>query len=459
MTNSRNSSPPPRLSQSHPALAAQFMAAESVYHSNIDQPRAWERLQVELGRKKQGSRSSTRRLWALAALAAGMFVGWFGWDSAGFDSKWLRGADNVASSTSNNGAAAAILLAAGRSRLPDGTEVVLNDGAQGTYRKAAQRTSVEFERGRLEIAVARQPQGHHFVVKTRGIDFVVKGTRFSVKVNEPTVELEVSEGRVEVRDSDRALATVDAGGRWSNASAAVVIEPPTQDEKPEASSTAEMVPSRTAPAVAVHVATDKHQTVNSEASPSDPASCRDLLHAGKSAAAEQCYLKIATGAGLSAEMALYEVARLRRDVLANPTGALAALDEYGSRFASGTLAPEAQMARVDLLARLGRVDEALTASAQVLSTPVGRARAVELRLLRGNLLREQKYDCASAIAEYRLIAADPGPRGAQAQFGLANCLERLGRIDEAISTYRSCAERKNVKQADQARQRLKALQQ
>lgn len=448
MTTSRTPPTPPRLSQSDAAMAVLFKSAESAYHSNIDQPRAWDRLQSELSRQQQRPRS-VRRFWAIAALAAGMFVGWFGWDTVGLDSKFTRGVD--VSTVHSHSAPAEILLAAGRSQLPDGTEVVLNDGARGAYRKTAQRTSVEFGRGRLEIGVARQPPGHQFVVRTQGIEFVVKGTRFSVKASEPVVELEVSEGSVEVRDSDRVVATVEAGGRWSNANAAVNEPPPTAAEPPPP-------PSKGADPIPVRSPADRTESTTAESVPSDPATCRDLLHSGKSAASEQCYLKIAAGSGLSAEMAVYEVARLRRDVLANPSGALAALDEYGVRFASGTLAPEVQMARVDLLARLGRVDEALAASAQLLSTPVGRARGAELRLLRGNLLRDQKNDCGSAIAEYQLVAADPGPRGAQAQFGLGLCLERLGRIDEAINVYRSCAERKNANQAEQARQRLKALQ-
>jgi hypothetical protein len=191
--------------------------------------------------------------------------------------------------------------------------------------------------------------------------------------------------------------------------------------------------------------------------PSDPTTCRDLSSAGLQKQAETCYLSIATGSGLSAEMALYEVARLRRDVLANPSASLLALDEYEARFPSGTLAPEVRMARVDLLAHLGRVAEVLRTSDQLLATPSGRARMVELRLLRGNLLRDRMQDFTAAALEYQLIESDPGPRGDQAQIALASCLERLGRADQAIDAYRRYLARPRPEQADRARERLKAL--
>jgi tetratricopeptide (TPR) repeat protein len=158
-------------------------------------------------------------------------------------------------------------------------------------------------------------------------------------------------------------------------------------------------------------------------------------------------------------MALYEVARLRRDVLSNSAAALAALDAYEARFASGTLAPEVRIARVDLLSRLGRFDEALKVSEMLLASPVGSPRATELRLLRGNLLRDKKHDCAAALSEYQRIQSDPGPRGEQAEFAAAGCLERLGRATEAIETYEHYLGRARPGQAAQARQRLLKLTQ
>jgi hypothetical protein len=291
--------------------------------------------------------------------------------------------------------------------------------------------------------VAHQQPGHSFAVKANDFEFVVLGTKFTVDIAGSLVNLNVTEGRVAVHDAHRLLKVVEVGGHWSNE------DDPSESPAPSASTPRTITSGTSAKLEAV--------PSNQVAKPSDPSSCRDLLRSGKPGPAEQCYLAIASGSGLSAEMSLYEIARLRRDVLANPVASLAALDDYESRFPSGTFAPEVRAARVDLLARLGRVDEALTVSSQLLASPSGRGRAIELRLLRGNLLRDSKHDCAAAITEYKQIELDPGPRGDQAQFAHARCLQQLGRNDEAIRAYQSYLERPNPQRAESAHKYLEEL--
>lgn len=445
MTDERFSPEPPRLSRTSDAMARLFADAESAYRAPRHEVGAWRRLEKLLnasGNLVVHSRAPKRRHWAaLAALAAGLWLAWFGWQRH-------RPVIAVQSQPTHEPVAAKVTtttlhLAAGKSQLPDGTEVELAEGTEGSYRADEQRSSLEFDRGRLNIKVAHQREGRHFVVKTQGFEFRVLGTQFCVVTSGNRINLDVTEGRVEVSDATSTLKVVEAGGHWSNLGDSEPNELP-------AASVAQLQPHLLAPRVDSAPPNPKNAN--------DPTSCRDLLRSGEPTQSEQCYLQIAQGNGLSAEMALYEVARLRRDVLSNPGAALGALDEYERRFASGTLAPEVGMARVNLLARLGRVDEALQASERLLSGSSGRARTVELRLLRGNLLRDKKHDCSAAQAEYRIIESDPTPRGDQAQFARAGCLERLGRKDEAIRAYRSYLGRPKPEFAERARQRLEELQ-
>lgn len=450
MTDERSTPNPPRLLQHSPTMATLFTDAESEYRLNIDETRAWERLQARLSAQDLPALPIKPRpwFWLASAVAAGFLLGWFGWRAVHpAPASLMATGSTVLSPSSRDTEDVSLRLAAGKSKLPDGTEVELGDGAQGTFRGEKARSTLEFDNGRLDIAVARRSAGRPFVVKARSYEFVVLGTRFSVKVAGPRVDLDVTEGRVAVNGSDRQLKVVEVGGHWSNLDDTAAAQAP---------STEAPASSVVRPALA-DVSTRATALPNDVAAPSDPSICRDLARTGKPKPAEQCYVAVASGNGLSAEMALYEVARLRRDVLGHPTDSLSALDEYERRFASGTLAPEVRMARVDLLARLGRVDQALAASDQLLGSASGRARTLELRLLRGNLLRDKKQDCGAAIAEYRQIESDPGPRGDQAQYAHAQCLEQLGRGTEAIQIYRSYLARPKPQQAERARTRLQDL--
>src|SRR5262249_40230203 len=122
-----------------------------------------------------------------------------------------------------------------------------------------------------------------------------------------------------------------------------------------------------------------------EKSTADAPDCGALARAGNTQAALDCYGRQAEQKGLSGELALNEIARLKKDVLSDYAGALDALKTYDARFPNGSLRGEAQVSRVELLGRLGRNDEALAESARLLETPWGKERANDLYLLRGNL--------------------------------------------------------------------------
>jgi hypothetical protein len=134
-------------------------------------------------------------------------------------------------------------------------------------------------------------------------------------------------------------------------------------------------------------------------------------------------------------MALYEVARLRRDVLHDAAGALAALREHGQRFARGSLRNEVELSRIELLAQLGRSQEALSESEALLGSETGRERAAELHVLRGNVYQRDLGDPRSAAAEYAQAEARGGTLGAEAARLRGACLEALGDVRGALRAY------------------------
>lgn len=162
-----------------------------------------------------------------------------------------------------------------------------------------------------------------------------------------------------------------------------------------------------------------------------------LEEAGRDArAAELCFAQRATGAGLSAEMALYEMARLRRDVLRDALGALNALNDYRQRFPLGSLRHEVDITRIELLSQLGRSREALRESEALLFSPSGRERAAELHVLRGNVFRHDLSDQAAAALEYSLAEPFGGTLGAEASRLRGQSLEALGDLPGALAAYR-----------------------
>lgn len=168
--------------------------------------------------------------------------------------------------------------------------------------------------------------------------------------------------------------------------------------------------------------------------------CREHARGGEPRKAEACYLERAKGSGLDAETALLEIARIRRDVLEDPAGALRALEGYRQRFPNGALRHEADINRAVLLARLGRSSQALAETERLLDSPQGRERAFELRLLRGNIYRKGLGNTARAAREYE-TAEKLERANSESTYLLGSCLEELGDADGARAAYHRYLER------------------
>jgi tetratricopeptide (TPR) repeat protein len=134
----------------------------------------------------------------------------------------------------------------------------------------------------------------------------------------------------------------------------------------------------------------------------DTGRCGKLAQGGHYDEAASCYGNIARGGSMSAELALYEKARIQAKALGKSQEALATLNEHARRFPSGLLGSEVALTRIELLSQLGRREQALAAIDRALSGPLGRERGGDLHLLRADLLAS-RGDCPAALEA--LVAA------------------------------------------------------
>jgi hypothetical protein len=329
-------------------------------------------------------------------------------------------------------------LTAGVNRLSDGSTASLLADSSGGVQEAREATRVTLSKGSIELRVVEQSHGRRFEVAADDYRFQVLGTVFKLQLAENGVKLEVREGLVGVWKGEALLASVSAGEHWDSLDAA------------------EVAPSSAASAAAATTRSVSNTEKASGAAEPGP-DCLNLARQGETRDAEQCFLQRAAGAGLGAEMALYEVARLRRDVLRDPGGALQALDEYRQRFPSGSLRREADMSYLELLVQLGRSLEALDQSNTLLASGSGRERVAELRLLRGDIFRRNLNDIPSAEREYALAEQLTGAAGAEATYLRGVCLEALGNTQAAAEAFERYLQRSPRPRSDEAQRRLDAL--
>ena len=273
----------------------------------------------------------------------------------------------------------------------------------------------------------------------------------------PSPNAEASVGHEAAAPAQRSTPRVDGkSGRGTKRSADVPSTPGSASAV--ASSPPQQAPGpapQPPPAPGLAVADPPAAALGTEdAAPSSD--CLSLARRGQTRDAEACFLKRAESSGLGAEMALYEVARLRRDVLADADGALRALAEYGRRFPNGSLRREVDMSQLELLLQLGRSEDALKQSEALLSSSSSGERAAELHLLRGHIYRKTQSRFAAAAREYEL-AETAGARGGDATYFRALCLEALGRESEAAALFAQYLEQPQRPYADDARRRLQRL--
>ena len=361
---------PPRLVETEDALAP-LLRADVVRSSASEEVRAWEALEQRLRRSRRDHRLM-RTVVAVSAATA-LVCGWFAF------ARLHPSTPPPVTPAAVEPAPAPDVLPPGRSRLADGSHITLSEaGVARVNSVKGQETRVELQQGRVGVDVVRQLPGNRFVVETSGYEFRVVGTRFTVTTSQARPRLEVQEGTVEVWRKRQRLARVVAGARWPEST------PP------------EPMPSTT-------VSTPPRETTSN---------CLTMTRAGNSVGGEACLARRARSGGVDAELALYELARLRQNVRGNSTGAIAALREYQRRFPRGAFRSEVQLTLIELLGATGRSAEAAAEASAALRAGVAPERAAELHLVVASSL-VARGDCAAAEPHFAAAARVAGHRVAE----------------------------------------------
>lgn len=116
----------------------------------------------------------------------------------------------------------------------------------------------------------------------------------------------------------------------------------------------------------------------SPATPSDT-DCKSVTSTSGYEAGARCYGDRAErSSGVGAELAWMERARIESRALGRPNDALETLAAYERRFPNGALASEARLTSIELLAAVGRREEALRAIAEAAPRIVERAGSLHL---------------------------------------------------------------------------------
>lgn len=149
--------------------------------------------------------------------------------------------------------------------------------------------------------------------------------------------------------------------------------------------------------------------------------CAALGRGAQYAQALDCYGRKAEGAGMGAELALLEAARLQRRALSRNDQALATLNRYRARFPQGMLRREAELLRLELLTALGQTKQARQAIEGLLAI-VPEMKSSLLR--RGFDLAWSERDCEGARV-YQERLREAGLASEDLAERLASCVSGL----------------------------------
>jgi hypothetical protein len=366
---------------------------------------------------------------------------------------WIRVRNPAAPALVESSASARpepILLVSGDTRLEDGTRVHLEAQGSARLETTASGSRIALESGVVTLEVARQRSGRTLEVRSGSYRFVVLGTAFTVSSSPGRVAASVSEGRVAVFRDQTRLAELAAGETWSSDG-----RPP---PPPEPAVTTAPPSARAAEPLLRSPPTDRDARDSTPPPVAVPGpDCLSLARAGRARDAERCFAEQAAGDGLSAELALSELSRLRSDVLGDAAGALQALEQHRARFPSGSLRAEVDLSYVHLLARAGRSREVLDESSRLLRSGAAREREGELRMLRGNTLRTKLQDFATAAREYELVERGGSKFAGEAAYYRGVCFEALGDRSAAAEAYRRYLRVPGRPREAEARRRLTTL--
>ncbi len=310
------------------ALGALLREGNREFEQHIDQRRAFAALDARMERKKRAWLRGPAWAAVVPVLALCLYYAWGpGEGSLGAGLTAEPAAPVAVHSREPRRARPVESTTDGKTVLPDGSSLEVARDSRVHWRSTVGGIRVQLDDGEVQCAVNAQHPGKRFVVEAGAYSFVALGHELKVQRKKGSAHVDVYSGRVEVRKGAQRVATVQAGGSWSE---------PAVSEQSEARSE----PVR-------HELQRPAQAESKPAQPSPPEPARDCgaqVKAQAFAAAAECYQEQSQGQGLTAEFALFELARLRMSALNDRAGAVRALEEHQRRFASGALAHQVQVA-------------------------------------------------------------------------------------------------------------------
>ncbi len=348
---------------------------------------------------------------------------------------------------------AIIGLARARVLVTPSTEVALESLGAATF--------LRLSAGGLVAEVAPRRGGESFVVQTTRWRVAVKGTVFEVREKTPDdVTVSVGRGLVEV-SGEGGVFEVAAGKSWRSIEPArfgdddiapadrALLGEEVRVEPPPPAARLESVP---APAPAVRVPRaprrepERLAMLERAPPPSPPPSfppvpappvvpaadpyprALALARAGKAREAADALAVIVAARGPHADLALYDLARLRRRELGDSPGAIRALLQYERDYPGGPLSQEVELSAIELLLSAPDLPRARAQMDRFLARHPESERAPEVHLLRGNLLRGSGR-CKEALPDYRQAQGDGTDD--DALYFRAYCEQQLGRTADA----------------------------
>jgi FecR protein len=259
-----------------------------------------------------------------------------------------------------------------RGRLVGGSVQV--DLEPNTVLSVDRKQRAVIERGRVRLAVPKQPAGKHFAIRAGRYVISVIGTKFRVRVAGDNVAVDVDEGVVEVlrgHHKERILA----GDLWNS--------PPEQHR----------ATSRRGADLALVDSAARHPMLRPTRPPAMPSSgpfpeVKAALAEGHPQHALDILEVAARGDGPEAEVAAYEAGWVLRDRLSRPQLALSAWDRYRKRFPRGLLRAETDLSVIETMLMLRDGRAALAEATAFLDRHPGSERRGEIAQLVTQLRKE-----------------------------------------------------------------------
>lgn len=269
--------------------------------------------------------------------------------------------------------------------LDDGGRVALSAHAQATFAATEHETIVHLLRGDASFQAARahgsdrRPERRHFTVHVQRLALVVVGMRFRIDtlVDEgAATRITCEDGHVEVRGKGRSPMVLAAGETWTAATTAMAPAPgPATARKPLAAAVSSRPHTKRTSVIASTSLSKEEAAIEPEAYKAFERADRAWVQ-GRAAEAANMFdaVRRRYPNDATAPLAAFQLGRIRLDALADPRGAVEALQSARAR-AGDTLREDIDARLVEAFDRSGQTQNCLRARSRYLAAyPAGHHR-------------------------------------------------------------------------------------